>query len=372
MNYIRLNTASLSTLKYRDSVDVSAIPSVPAVQQSQHCVIVSSRLYGNHTERRRRNALDWYRHATFNSILLAAKYSNLSAIMVVLKTRESYEHEYVHDTDTLGGRVTFFQLKGAVIINNTISKYSNFSQVQEFATKRQCQFMSVMSLDADDILLPAAFQNIEMGWSHVLSSNNYTAHATLDGHSFPNALLSGVPLIEFPKLTLHPVSPDGSKLKCSLAEPKRPAHFVNAEVFIPASQGVTITMPMEIWLSHFGADDRIMAVQHVFQWERAIPQLDAVNVSIHFQILGLNHSAWLVTPLSSHYKAPRSQTTSLCNRTYLAELYGKQGGEMLWANRQFVPKLTLEEWESNALVKTKERVWLRSVKRWNARSNWSS
>ncbi|KAI2499579.1 hypothetical protein MHU86_14940 [Fragilaria crotonensis] len=359
MNYIRLNTASLSTLKYSDSVDVSAIPSVPTVQQSQHCVIVSSRLYGYHTERRRRHALDGYRHATFNSNLLAARYSNLSAIMVVLKSRESYEHEYVHDTDTLGGRVTFFQLRGAVIIN------------KEFATKRQCQFMSVMALDADDILLPAAFQNIEMGWRHVLSSHNYGAHATLDGHSFPNALLSGVPLIEFPQLTLHPVSPDGSKLKCTLAETKRPAHFVNAEVFIPASQGNHYHAPGD-WLSQFGADDRIMAVNHVFQWERAIPQLDAGNIRIHFQILGLNHSAWLVTPLPSHYKAPRRQTTSPCNRTYLAELYGKQGGEMLWANRQFVPKLTLEEWESNALVKTKERVWLRPVERWNARSNWSS
>lgn len=256
--------------------------------------------------------------------------------------------------------MTFFQLRGAVIIN------------KEFATKRQCQFMSVMALDADDILLPAAFQNIEMGWSHVLSSNNYSAHATLDGHSFPNALLSGVPLIEFPQLTLHPVSPDGSKLKCTLAETKRPAHFVNAEVFIPASQGVTITMPLEI-----GSLSLVLMIASwllimFFQWERAIPQLDAVNIRINFQILGLNHSAWLVTPLSSHYKAPRRQTTSPCNRTYLAELYGKQGGEMLWANRQFVPKLTLEEWESNALVKTKERVWLRPVKRWNARSNWSS
>lgn len=177
-------------------------------------------------------------------------------------------------------------------------------------------------------------------------------------------------MIDAPIITLYPVSSDESEMMCSVTPPKKTARFLNRTIFVTASQGMTVTMPVEIWLSHFGGDDRIIMGRHAQLWDRVIPQMEAVNVNTKLEALGSkHHSAWLVTPLSSHYTAPRG-LTSPCSLADLAGVLGEEVAKMLWENRQFIPKLSREEWESNALVKTERRVWLRKIEKWNAQSQW--
>jgi hypothetical protein len=303
-----------------------------------HCAIVVSRLFGNHTERRRRLTLDWYRHVAVNSIRVAAEHSNMTAVMIVLHNTDSYADEVVNDTNTLGSIVSYFQLGGSVSMETP----PYLEEVQRLATERQCQVMSVMRLDADDMLLPAAFQNIEMGWKGVMASNNCTS-SSLD-NDCPRALVSGVPFGEVLQYVLDPVASDGG-MTCSVL-PSKGRRWQQGDKLVTASLGVAVTMPKALWMSHFRGDIGFMFVNHLVFVTFMAEKMQTFNISTHFQNLSSNHAGWIETPLSGHYQARRRGQVN-CTLPYLTQLIGKEGAEILWTNRRFIPRLTRDESESN-------------------------
>ena len=315
-----------------------------------HCAIVVSRLFGNHTERRRRLTLDWYRRVAIHSIRVAAEHSNMKAVMIVLHNTASYAHDVVNDTDTLGSIVSYFQLGGSVDMETT---YLN--EVQRLATERQCQVMSVMRLDADDMLFPAAFQNIEMGWKNVMASNK--CHASFLDHDCPHALVSGVPFSEVIQYVLDPVVASDGAMTCSVLPPKgRP--WQPGDELVAASQGMAVTMTKTLWMSQLDGDVRIVFGNHKHFASTAAEKMQSFNISPHFQILSKNHTGWIETPLSGHYKAQRRGRRN-CTLPYLTQVIGKEIGDILWTNRRFIPQLTQDELESNhffsALLSIQER-----------------
>ena len=340
-----------------DHVDPAAT-SISTVRHS-HCAIVVSRLYGNHTERRRKLTLDWYRNLTVNSIRLAAERSNMAAVMIVLKNTESYANEVVDDTDTFGSVVFFFQNEASGSMETTDSK------VQRMASERQCQFISIMRLDADDLLLPAAFQNIEVGWTDVMSSNNCTS--SLLDHHCPHALVSGIPHSQMVQIVLDPIASDGTMTcavlgKLDVGQPRK---------FQPSSAGLAVTITYEVWMSRFVGESGIVGeIQFRRDHHKPVPNMVAemmqnINVSTHSQILSSNHSVWIQTPLSGHYLAQHGHQRN-CTLPFLTLLFGEEGGDMLWTNRRFIPRLTREEWESNHWIGVLNSGNVRRRKRLNA------
>ena len=278
-------------------------------QQQQHCAIVISHLYGNHRDRRRMIALDWYRRVAVNSIRLAAEHSNMTAVMIVLNNTGGYANDLVDDTDadSLGSVVSFYRIGGSGRAPaGTSSSETTNSKVQRLATEQKCQFMSLMRLDADDMLLTTAFQNIEMGWRGVVSSNKCNV-SSLDQHC-PHALVSGIPLFEVPQYVLDPVASDGS-MTCSVLPPI--ARFGRKHEFIVASAGLVVTMTHDLWMSRFAGESSLSSLAGEIRsdgdYHERVPEIMAkklclVNIKPHFQKLPSNHSIWIQTPLSGHYE----------------------------------------------------------------------
>lgn len=308
-----------------------------------HCAIVTSSLWGNNTERRQMYALDWYRYVTVNSIRIAANHSDMAVVMVLLNTKNSYQNKTVKDTDDLGGdTVKFFQIRDSTGAGDV------YSAMKVLAAKRECRYMSVVRIDADDILLAGAFQNIEMGWRDVLMTNDCLPASGPCKH----ALVSGIPFRDWSELILDPVSADGSTMECSGVNKKAIMPPGNDLDFVAAPGGLTVTMPVEFWLRQFRGTES--AVSHNFRKLVTIVanKLQAVNVTTHVQgVLG-NHSFWVQTPLSGHYSFRRKKVN--CTLTYLRNLLGQDIGDMLWENRDYVPKLTHDEWASNVYFDRKD------------------
>jgi hypothetical protein len=88
----------------------------------------------------------------------------MAVVMVLLTTKNSYQNKTVQDVDTLerGGTVKFFQLRDTARADDV------YANMKSLATERKCHVMSVVRIDADDILLAGAFQNIENGWRDVM------------------------------------------------------------------------------------------------------------------------------------------------------------------------------------------------------------
>ena len=342
-----------------DHVDPAAT-SISTVRHS-HCAIVVSRLYGNHTERRRKLTLDWYRNLTVNSIRLAAERSNMAAVMIVLKNTESYANEVVDDTDTFGSVVFFFQNEASGSMETTDSK------VQRMASERQCQFISIMRLDADDLLLPAAFQNIEVGWTDVMSSNNCTS--SLLDHHCPHALVSGIPRSEVIRYVLDPVASDGT-MTCSVRPPTGPDGSGGQQEleFMTSSNGLAVTMTHEVWMTRFIGDMSVIVGHHVHLPKTVETQMRFFNIATHFQMLSSDHAGYIQTPLSGHYEPKRSKQPN-CTLPDLIHLFGDEVGELLWNNRWFVPRLSREEWKSNRFVARTNRRWEREQLRAKKRSH---
>lgn len=356
-----------------------------------HCAIVITPLFGgtsnnNSNERRRRLALDWYRHVTVNSIRLAADRSNMAAVLVLLQNNESHADDVVPNVDNLGRVVTFFQFQDsstAAAAGSSITtsddgiKARAYSKIHKLVRERQCQFMSVVGLDADDMLLPAAFQNLERGWKEVMSNNNCstTNNDNNNCHS-SHALVSAVQHHEMPWLVLDPVistaaapAEDGGVFTCAL-EPPLPCAKGQEREFLPNAAGVAVTMTTETWLSQFRGDDCILAGNHKLLAKAVTKTMkEHNNITTHYQILGLNHSIWLQTPLSGHYRL-KDRGRKNCSLAFLSKLLGEEGGEILWTNRWRIPRLTREEWESHALLRRNLTLYAR-FKKWNAQREWS-
>ena len=341
-----------------DEIDPAAT-SIPTVRHS-HCAIVVSRLYGKkHTERRRRLALDWYRNLTVNSIRLAAERSSMAAVMIVLNNTESYANEVVDDTDTLGSVLAFFQNGASGSMESTNSK------VQRMASKRQCHIRSIMRLDADDMLLPGAFQNIELGWRDVMSSNNCTW--TNADHHCPHALVSGIQHNQVIRYVLDPVASDGTTA-CSI-RPPRGAHGsggIGNNKLEFTSNGLVVTMTHEVWMSRFIGDLSLIVKHHRRLPRTVAKRMRYFNIRTNFQTISSNHSGWIQTPLSGHYQSQRRDQQPNCTLHHLTQLLGKEGGEMLWNIRWFVPRLTRDEWKENRFLADNKQSWVRQAKKLHA------
>jgi hypothetical protein len=104
-------------------------------------------------------------------------------------------------------------------------------------------------------------------------------------------------------------------------------------------------MPVEFWLRDFRGTDSA-ATDNFRKLVTIVAQkLRQANVTTHVQAILANHSFWVQTPLSGHYSFRRKKGN--CSLTYLRDLLGTDIGEMIWANREYVPKLTRDEWASN-------------------------
>jgi len=293
-----------------------------------------NKLYGNHTLSRVNKALEWYKTITLQSIGLAAQYINGSSssggyndtfVAIILSAEGAYYEHALLSLKGLSGMPHMY-------INST--EMHNMCTIPYLLREQSCNVITVMRVDADDMIYTDVFEYILHGWKDI----NWQTNSTSEG-----AMVIGGTLLTKITLASSPSSSSGD-LKCSI-ERKQNGYFNSAGLSITMSVSLLeekyslnpFINPFIIWSNH---------VKLANKTHTDMKDMGLQTVIEDYSNLGIATS----TQLSGHFNRHNNVLPQDCNETYLKSELNENIGSLLWSARDAIPKLTNEEWRENAFI----------------------
>jgi len=317
-NYTSGNISANHSLLAIEAAKEDVLPNM-----SSHCVFVLSQLWGNQSGTRTREALNWYLNATVRSVNVATENapSHIVHVGQYLAARDWYASPAV----------------GAELDQKKIISTDRKQWMHKTTKAKKCGIITIMRLDADDLLTPASFHNIDQGWR-----NSERACTSSD---CPRVMVTGMSTVV--GLNIAPASNDQPPF-CFLFR-----HNRDGKKFF--SQGLSVTMPVSIWLEYFGGRPDIAYSYPHFSLFDEIRKAMKKKRIVTYRNDVRNHSLYMKTPLSGHYSFDKKKMRN-CSYDYLAQQLGKDTGRMVFGLKSSIPKLSKKEWSENTFIKSDSRL----------------
>ena len=302
-----------------------------------HCIVVISKLYGNHTLSRVHKSLSWYKSITLESIRLATQHissgsnNNSDAYVGILLSAEgAYATEAATSLEGLGS------INGMPDIHTNTTAMLNQHIIPHLLQEHLCDVVSMVRIDADDMLLPDTFeymrQRRDVNWPRDEKKMNNST-------SSEGALVIGGKVTT--RLTLAPPRSDGGDFRC-LKNTQRNSYF--------SSAGLSVTLPVPVLLE---MKNKFICMSDHTKLPKKI-RSDMKEWGLHTLIEDKPLGVLTSTPLSGHFNQAYlgdNSTLQYCNETFLMSEFAGDIGRLIWKARDAIPKLTNDEWRQNSFVK---------------------
>jgi len=306
--YVYLGELDLAK-KFRDTTTTST--------DNGHCIFVMNKLYGNHTLTRVNKGLDWYKTITLQSIGLASQYIdgsgfNNTFVAIILSAEGAY---YEHASLSLRGFGNTDDMPH-MYINTT--EMHNMYTVPYLLQEKSCNVITIMRVDADDMIYPDVFEYILQGWKGIdwqKQTNSTSEGAMVIG----GTLLTKVTLASSPSLS-------SGDLKC-LIERKQNGYFNSA--------GLSVTLPVSVLEEKYNLNPFIIWSNHVklaHKFRADMKDMGLQAVIEDYPKLGVAMS----TPLSGHFNRHNNVLLQDCNETYLMSQFNEDIGSLIWSARDAI------------------------------------
>jgi len=309
--YVYLGEIDLAK-KFRDTTTTST--------DNGHCIFVMNKLYGNHTLTRVNKGLDWYKTITLQSIGLASQYIdgsgfNNTFVAIILSAEGAY-----YESASLS-------LKGFGNTDDMPHMYINSTEMHNIYTipyilqEQSCNLITIMRVDADDMIYPDVFEYILQGWEDIdwrKQTNSTSEGAMVIG----GRLLTKITLASSPSLS-------SGDLKCSI-ERKQNGYFNSA--------GLSVTLPVSVLEEKYSLNPFIIWSNHVKLANKINADMEDMGLQTvieDYPKLGVATS----TQLSGHFNRHNDVLLQDCNETYLISAFKEDIGSLIWSARDAIPKL---------------------------------
>lgn len=324
----------------------------------------------NHTDERKLATLDWYARATVHSIHKAAEFADASpsssrtrlkhvGMLLMAKdwydTQEARDYIFAHaDNGTSSNSSSSSPTQQSTPDVSFILENHSF-QMRKRVQVNQCDILSLVRVDADDMLTPRAFVNLHQGWDKASArctppNGDRTSSSASTSSDCPVVMVSGTQSIK--TLNLLPINETMTRdtdprqtEPCLSIETKRATEFY--------SLGLTVTMTKDVWMEHFGGNSHSCThYHHRLLFQELTAEMKEKNITTYKNLVN-DHGLYMKTMLSGHFDfvfESKPYKTSGCGLQYLKDSLGEDSGTMVWEVRGYTPNLTQEAFQQNHFV----------------------
>jgi len=329
---------------YLEEIDLAKVKDTTTTSNNNngHCIVVISKLYGNHTLSRVHKSLSWYKSITLESIRLATQHIGNSSyndafVAIMLSAEGSYAT--VEATASLEGLKS---INGMPDMHTNTTKMLNQHVLPNLL--QECDVVSMIRIDADDLLLPGTFEYIIEGWRDI----NWHDEMKKSNSSGEGAMVVGGRLTT--RITLVPPQSNGGEPRC-LKRTQRNSYL--------SSAGISVTLPAPVLLA---LKNKLICMSDHTKLPNKV-RSDMKELGLHTLVEDKPLGVLTTTPLSGHFNQSYlgdNSTLPYCNETFLVSEFDGDIGRIIWKARIAIPQLTNEEWRQNSFVKKGAR-WTRGT-----------